>query len=155
MPYNDAMRLLRLLMAILLFLPVLSRAETSTDASDAIVYEKPLAAEREANGYDPEGVEYKQNRLEDFQVVFVETAPFAFLLSYGLTALASYAINGSAKMDKHNTPYLAAGTLLLAGGAAYLSVSGKPYDPKSLQTADLSPKRRGWAIQGEWVRLRF
>jgi hypothetical protein len=76
-------------------------------------------------------VEYKQNRLEDFQVVFVETAPFAFLLSYGLTALASYAINGSAKMDKHNTPYLAAGTLLLAGGAAYLSVSGKPYDPKA------------------------
>jgi hypothetical protein len=149
------MKPLRILLAVLFFAPTLLRAEPTPIATPETVYEKPAVAEREANGFDPEGVEYHQNRLEDFQIVFVESAPFAALLCYGLTTLISYAGRGKAKMDKKTFPFFIGGTVLLASGAAYYSVSGKAYSPKTVEITLLPPSRTAWAIQGDLVQIHF
>ena len=149
------MKPLRILLAVLFFVPTLLWAEPTPTATPGTDYEKPAVAEREANGFDPEGTEYRQNRLEDFQVVFVETAPFAALLSYGLTTLVSYASRGKAKMDKKTFPFFIGGTVLLATGAAYYSVSGKPYSSKTVEITLLAPDRMAWAIQGDVVQIHF
>jgi hypothetical protein len=144
-----------ILLTILFLAPTLLRAEATPTPTPGRVYEKPAVAEREANGFDPEGTEYRQNRLEDFQVVFVETAPFAALLSYGLTTLVSYASRGKAKMDKNTLPFFIGGTVLMASGAAYYSVSGKAYPTKTVEITLLTPVRTAWAFQGDLVRFHF
>jgi hypothetical protein len=56
---------------------------------------KPYEYERQAYGYDPEGVEYKENQAEDFQVVFISSMPFTALASFGLTGLVSLTTRNS------------------------------------------------------------
>jgi len=149
------MRTLQLILAVVLLGPACVWADPTPIPTATTVYEKPAAAEREANGFDPEGVEYHQNKLEDFQIVFVETAPFAALVSYGLTTLISFASTKSAKMNKKDMPFFIGGTVLLSGGAAYYSVSGKPYPMKEAETPLLPAERTAWAVQGDLVRIRF
>jgi len=149
------MKPLRILLAVLFFAPTLLWAEPTATPTPATVYEKPAAAEREANGFDPEGVDYHQNKIEDFQIVFVETAPFAAILSYGLTSLVSYATRRTIKMDKKTFPFFIGGTGLMAAGAAYYSVSGPAYSPKPAQIALFPLGRTAWAVQGDLVRIRF
>ncbi|HET9869301.1 MAG TPA: hypothetical protein VFR02_02220, partial [bacterium] len=62
--------------------------------SSKLGFEKPYEYERQAYGYDPDGVQYKENQVEDFQVIFITSAPFAALASLGLTGLASTLIEG-------------------------------------------------------------
>lgn len=57
-------------------------------------FAKPYEYERQAYGYDPEGLEYKENQLEDFQVIFFSSAPFAAGASFLLTSAASLAMTG-------------------------------------------------------------
>lgn len=56
---------------------------------------KPYEYERQAYGYDPEGVIYEENQAEDFQVVFISSVPFTAAASYILTGLVSLATRGS------------------------------------------------------------
>lgn len=152
------MSFLRILLCGALLFPALVRAEVSatpTPTGDGTIFEKPNAAEHEANGFDPEGVEYHQNRLEDFQVYFVETAPFAALVSYGLTVAISLATHGKGKLDKKNLPYFAGGTVLLAAGTAYYDVSSKTYIPPKAELSDLGGQKTAWAVRGEFVRIHF
>lgn len=58
-------------------------------------FAKPYEYERQAYGYDPEGVEYKENQPEDFQVIFITSLPFTALASFGITGLVSLAAQGS------------------------------------------------------------
>lgn len=52
-------------------------------------FAKPYEYERQAYGYDPEGVQYKENQAEDFQVVFVTSLPFTTGASFLLTSTVS------------------------------------------------------------------
>ncbi len=58
-------------------------------------FAKPYEYERQAYGYDPEGVEYKENQAEDFQVIFITSLPFTTLASFGITGLVSLATRGN------------------------------------------------------------
>jgi hypothetical protein len=149
------MKSLCLLLAVLLTAPAVLWAEPTPTPTPDLGFEKPLSAEREANGFDPEGMEYRQNRLEDFQIIFIETAPFAALVSYGLTALVSYSNRRTAKLDKTYFACFIGGTVLLSAGAAYYAVSGKPYPPKTPDMALLVPPNRLAAFQTELFRYSF
>ncbi len=92
-------------------------------------FTKPYEYERQAYGYDPDGVQYKENQAEDFQVVFITSAPFAALASLGLTGLASTLIEG--KFDINGVyliPFIA-GTLAGSTAVACVSVLTNPYPP--------------------------
>src|SRR5208282_762487 len=52
-------------------------------------FAKPYEYERQAYGYDPDGIDYHENQSEDFQVVFITSAPFTAGASFLLTSLAS------------------------------------------------------------------
>ncbi len=116
-------------------------------------FEKPEAAERAAYGYDPLGVEYRQNRIEDFQVIFVEAAPFAGLLSFGLAALASYVGQGRVQLKGAYLGGAVLGTAALSTAVALVSVSGKPYPPPDLRAEMTSPG--SVALASPLVRLSF
>lgn len=58
-------------------------------------FAKPYEYERQAYGYDPEGIEYKENQGEDFQVIFFSSAPFAAGASFLLTGVVSLINTGS------------------------------------------------------------
>ena len=73
--------------------------QTPGDEVDVMTVEggfaKPYSYERQAYGYDPEGIEYKENQAEDFQVIFITSAPFTAGASFLLTSLASLATRNS------------------------------------------------------------
>jgi hypothetical protein len=107
-------------------------------------FERPYEYERQAYGYDPNGVQYKENQLEDFQVVFISSAPFAALASAGLTGLTSTCVEG--KFDL-NGPYLIAfiaGTVVGAGAMACISVLSNKYpapDEDPVLSSSAKPRR--------------
>lgn len=92
-------------------------------------FEKPYQYERKAYGYDPEGVDYKENQPEDFQVVFITSLPFTAIASYGLTGLVSLAARGNFGVnDDYFIPFLVA-TGLGSTTIACVSVLSNPYPP--------------------------
>ena len=68
-----------------------STAPASTDSDEAVTggFAKPYEYERQAYGYDPEGVQYKENQAEDFQVIFVTAMPFTAGASFLITSTVS------------------------------------------------------------------
>lgn len=82
----------------------------------------PYAVEREALGYDPEGIEYRRNRLEDFQVFFVTSLPFTGAVSFGLAALASKAFRGTFAVTEGYETAAIAGAVLGSLGVAWFSL---------------------------------
>jgi hypothetical protein len=156
-------RLLPLLWALLLcFSPAQLRAQfapgpapTSTPAAVSNPgYEKPENAEREFYGYDPEGLEYRENRTEDFQVIFIETAPFAALLSFGTSALVSVASRGKVSVNGGYLAGAVVSTLVISGTVAYVSVKGKPYPPPASLSMD-PPVSSALAFRFPLVQMRF
>ncbi|MGH7738540.1 MAG: hypothetical protein ACREL1_00190 [bacterium] len=96
-------------------------------------FAKPYEYERQAYGYDPDGVQYKENQAEDFQVIFITSAPFAALASMGLTGLASTLISGKFEISgPYFIPFLA-GTVAGATTAACVSVLTNPYPAPDAQ----------------------
>jgi hypothetical protein len=90
-------------------------------------FAKPYEYERQAYGYDPEGIEYKENQPEDFQVIFISAAPFAAAASYGLTGLASQLFRNSFSIDgDYLIPFLV-GTVAGATTVACISVLDNKY----------------------------
>jgi hypothetical protein len=127
---------------------------TPQPSSSSSGYEKPAAAEREFFGYDPEGVEYRENRVEDFQVIFIETAPFAALLSFGTSALVSVISRGKVSVSGGYLVGATMGTVLLSGTVAYVSIKGKPYPPPDSLAMD-SPQPLRLAFRVPLVQMRF
>src|SRR5258708_2490575 len=93
--------LTRVLLFLFIFLavPNFSKVEAQTYSStpsadvdnEAVTggFDKPYEYERQAYGYDPEGVQYKENQAEDFQVVFISSLPFTAGASFLITSVIS------------------------------------------------------------------
>jgi hypothetical protein len=97
-------------------------------------FAKPYEYERQAYGYDPEGVEYHENQSEDFQVIFITSAPFAAGASFLVTGMVSLATSGSFQVGgNYFLPFLG---LTLAGTTtvACVSVLTNPYPPPGSTT---------------------
>ena len=92
-------------------------------------FAKPYTYERQAYGYDPEGIQYKENQAEDFQVVFVTSAPFTAGASFLLTSLASLATRNSFDVSgDYFWPFLG-GTFVGAATIACISTLTNKYPP--------------------------
>jgi hypothetical protein len=117
-------------------------------------FEKPYAYERQANGYDPEGVDYKENQAEDFQVIFITSLPFTALASYGLTGLASLSTRGTFDVNgDFFLPFLI-GTGLGSATIACVSVLSNPY-PAPVAWDPHPPGLNRLALQMPVATLRF
>lgn len=92
-------------------------------------FAKPYEYEREANGEDPDGIEYHENQAEDLQVVFVSALPFTAAASFGLTALASLAFRGRFAVDGDYWIPFIVGTFGGAATVAGVSVLTNKYPP--------------------------
>ncbi|HUO57338.1 MAG TPA: hypothetical protein VMV05_04085 [bacterium] len=92
-------------------------------------FAKPYAYEQQAQGYDPEGIDYKENQAEDFQVIFVTSMPFTALASFGITGLVSLVSgNNFGVGGDYFLPFLA-GTAIGATTIACVSVFTNKYPP--------------------------
>ncbi len=102
-------------------------------------FAKPFEYERQAYGYDPEGLEYKENQLEDFQVIFFSSAPFAAGASFLLTAAASLALTGNFQVGGNY--FWAFLGLAFAGTTTIscVSVLTNPYPPPGTTTYVQNP----------------
>lgn len=92
-------------------------------------FSKPYEYERQAYGYDPDGIEYHENEAEDLQVIFVSSLPFTALASYGLTGLASLAFQGNFGVNGNYFIPFVMGALGGAAAVAGLSVLTNKYPP--------------------------
>ena len=155
-------RLITILLLSLLLgvgLPSICKAQALTDADDTNIvggFAKPYEYERQAYGYDPEGVVYKENQTEDFQVVFITASPFTALASFGIYGTISLFTEGTFGVGgDFFLPFL--GTAIAGSTAiACISVLTNPYPPPH-QTAFLeNPNRpKVLAFQIPLVTARF
>ncbi|GEM_PF-3022777 len=118
-------------------------------------FEKPAAEERIAYGFDPEGIEYRENKTEDFQIFFIESAPFAGALSYGGAALTSLAIRGTGKINKGYFIGFIVSTLVLSTLSATYSVSGKRYVKPAPQASLSESALPPLAFEASLVQMTF
>jgi hypothetical protein len=130
-----------------------SQGVPSSDLGEPVTttaVEKPYEYERQAYGYDPEGFEYKENQVEDFQVVFISSAPFTALASYGLTGLASLAFTGKFGVEgDYFLPFLTAAFIGSTTIACVSVLTNKyPPPPRSFVVYESKP-----ALPPEIVRL--
>ena len=94
-------------------------------------FAKPYEYERQAYGYDPEGIDYHENQSEDFQVVFITSAPFAAGASFLLTSLVSLATRNTFDVGgDYFWPFLGA-TAVGATTIACVSTLTNKYPPPS------------------------
>ena len=94
-------------------------------------FAKPYEFERQAYGYDPEGFDYKENQAEDFTVIFITSAPFTAMASFGITGFVSLLSRNSFDVGgDYFLPFLGG---ILAGSTtiACVSVLTNPYPPPS------------------------
>jgi hypothetical protein len=97
-------------------------------------FAKPYEYERQAYGYDPDGIEYKENQAEDFQVVFISSTPFTALGSFGLTGLVSLFTRRSFDVGgDYFWPFLG-GIAIGSTTIACVSVLSNPYPPPASTT---------------------
>ena len=73
---------------------VADQPPSEEELSDHNGFAKPYDYERQALGYDPEGIIYHENQPEDFQVIFLTSLPFAALASFGVVGLTSAITTG-------------------------------------------------------------
>lgn len=119
-------------------------------------FAKPYEYERQAYGYDPEGVEYHENQSEDFQVIFITSAPFAAGASFLVTGMVSLATTGNFQVGgDYFLPFLGltfAGTTTIA----CVSVLTNKYPPPGSTTyVEGSKAPRSVAFNIPLVTARF
>lgn len=119
-------------------------------------FAKPYEYERQAYGYDPEGVEYHENQSEDFQVIFISSAPFAAGASFLLTGLFSLATTGNFQVGgNYFLPFLGL-TLTGTTTIACVSVLTNKYPPPGTITfVDGSAAHRPLAFNVPLITARF
>jgi len=99
----------------------------------------PYDLEKKAFGYDPRSGGRNADPAEDFQIIFITSAPFTALVSYGLTGLVSLATRDSFSVDgDYMIPFIA-GTVAGSAVIASVSVLSNKYPPPS---AALGPPGR-------------
>jgi len=118
-------------------------------------FEKPAAEERIAYGFDPAGIEYRENKTEDFQIFFVESAPFAGALSYGGAVLTSLARRGTSKVNRGYFIGFIVSTLVLSTLSATYSISGKRYVKPAPQAALSDSALPPLAFEASLVQMTF
>lgn len=119
-------------------------------------FAKPYEYERQAYGYDPEGVEYHENQSEDFQVIFITSAPFAAGASFLVTGMVSLATTGNFQVGgDYFLPFLGltfAGTTTIA----CVSVLTNKYPPPGTTTyVEDSPHPRSVVFNVPLVTAQF
>ena len=119
-------------------------------------FAKPYEYERQAYGYDPEGVEYHENQSEDFQVIFITSAPFAAGASFLITGMVSLATTGNFGVGgDYFMPFLGL-TLTGTTTIACVSVLTNKYPPPGSSTyVDGSKPSRSFAFNVPLVTAKF
>lgn len=150
-----------LLIALLLGmgLPSICKAQFLSDEDDPNIvggFAKPYEYERQAYGYDAEGVEYKENQTEDFQVIFITSAPFTAMASFLIYGTVSLFADGNFGVGgDYFWPFI--GTAALGSTAiACASVLTNPYPPPShpIYSADLM-QPKALAFEVPLITARF
>jgi hypothetical protein len=136
--------------------PMVADQPAEEELSDQNAFVKPYEYEREALGYDPDGVIYRENKAEDFQVVFITALPFAAVASFGLTGLTSVVATGQfAVGGDFFLPFLG-GIVVGATTVACVSVLTNPYPPpESNSIVELPGVRRSLAFSLPLATVRF
>lgn len=136
--------------------PMVAGQPSEEELSDQNAFVKPYEYEREAMGYDPDGIIYRENQPEDFQVVFITSLPFVTLASFGLTGLVSMVTTGQfAVGGNYFLPFLG-GIALGATAVASISVLSNPYPPpESNSIVELPGIRRSLAFSVPLMTARF
>lgn len=162
--YNGPMfsRIFTLLLLALLLgvsLPSICKAQALSDEDDVNItggFAKPYEYERQAYGYDPEGVEYKENKVEDFQVIFITATPFTALASFGLFGTISLFTQGSFGLG--NTYFIPFICTSLAGSTAIACISVLPNSyppPHQINFSDNQIQPKALAFQVPLVTAHF
>lgn len=125
------------------------------DPNEVGGYAKPYEYERQANGYDPEGFEYKENQIEDFQVVFITSTPFTAFASFGIYATFSLATQGAFIVGDNFVPFV---ITALAGSTviACVSVLSNDYPPPNTNSfVDVPNQGKKLAFEVPLVTAKF
>jgi hypothetical protein len=169
--YNNPMFIRIFLLLLLTFLGAsfFSKAEaqayyqnsssSSKDVDDEAVtggFDKPYEYERQAYGYDPEGVQYKENQAEDFQVIFISALPFTAGASFLITSTISLvAANNFGVGGDFFLPFLAS-TVVGATTIACVSTLTNPYPPPASGSyVDSRPGGRPLAFNVPIITAKF
>lgn len=136
--------------------PMVADQPVEEAISDQNAFVKPYEYERQALGYDPDGIIYRENQPEDFQVVFITSLPFAALASFGLTGLTSLALEGQFSIGgSFFLPFLG-GVAVGATTVACISVLSNPYPPPDTNSiVELPNAQRSLAFLLPLMTARF
>ncbi len=152
-----------LFLALLWACPLAGWAQLSIPDEHSSEYEtlnqggfaRPYEYERQAYGYDPEGVEYHENQSEDFQVIFITSAPFAAGASFLLTGMVSLATTGNFQVGgNYFLPFLGL-TLTGTTTIACVSVLTNKYPPPGTTYVDGSGAPRPLAFNVPLITAKF
>jgi hypothetical protein len=109
--------------------PMVADQPSEEELSDQNAFVKPYEYERQALGYDPDGIIYRENQPEDFQVIFITSLPFVTLASFGLTGLTSLVLEGRFSVGGNFFLPFLGGMALGATTVACVSVLSNSYPP--------------------------
>jgi hypothetical protein len=135
--------------------PMVADQPSEEELSDQNSFVKPYEYERQALGYDPDGIIYRENQPEDFQVVFITSLPFVTLASFGLTGLTSLILDGQFSVGgNYFLPFLG-GMAVGATTVACVSVLTNSYPPPETNSIVQLPNYRTLAFSVPLMTARF
>ncbi len=136
--------------------PMVADQPSEEELSDQNSFVKPYEYEREALGYDPDGIIYRENQPEDFQVVFITAMPFSALASFGLTGLTSVLFQGQFSVGGDFFWPFVGGVVAGAAIVASVSVLSNPYPPpENNSIVELPGARQSLVFSVPLVTARF
>ena len=131
----------------------------SADRGDEAVtggFAKPYEYERQAYGYDPEGVTFKENQAEDFQVVFISSLPFTAGASFLITsAISLAAVNNFGVGGDFFLPFLAGAVAGSTTIACVSTLTNKYPPPDSTSYVETQPGGRPLAFNVPIITAKF
>jgi hypothetical protein len=136
--------------------PMVADQPAEEEISDQNAFVKPYEYERQALGYDPDGIIYRENQPEDFQVVFITSLPFAALASFTLTGLTSLVLEGQFSVGGNFFLPFLGGMAVGATTVACISVLSNPYPPPDTNSiVELPNAQRSLAFLLPLMTARF
>jgi hypothetical protein len=136
--------------------PMVADQPSEEELSDQNSFVKPYEYERQALGYDPDGIIYRENQPEDFQVVFITSLPFVTLASFGLTGVTSLILNGQFSVGGNFFLPFLGGMAVGATAVACISVLSNSYPPPETNSiVELPNTQRSWAFSVPLMTAKF
>ncbi|GEM_PF-1895893 len=136
--------------------PMVADQPAEEEILDQNAFVKPYEYERQALGYDPDGIIYRENQPEDFQVVFITSLPFAALASFTLTGLISLVLEGQFSVGGNFFLPFLGGMAVGATTVACISVLSNPYPPPDTNSiVELPNAQRSLAFLLPLMTARF